>query len=48
MGIDTTASAIEGALCPLADYLTCELCKKSLVDRVKQVIVQWSMVKVRI
>ncbi|KAI0730988.1 hypothetical protein C8Q76DRAFT_669740 [Earliella scabrosa] len=42
---DTTASAIEGALCPLADYLTCELCKKSLVDRVKQVIVQWSMVK---
>ncbi|KAI0684481.1 hypothetical protein C8T65DRAFT_748739 [Cerioporus squamosus] len=42
---DLPASAIEAAFLPLADRLDCELCKKSLVERVKQVIVQWSMVK---
>ncbi|RPD58768.1 hypothetical protein L226DRAFT_526905 [Lentinus tigrinus ALCF2SS1-7] len=42
---DLPASAIEAAFLPLADRLPCQLCKQSLVDRVKQVIVQWSMVK---
>ena len=43
---DLAASAIEAAFLPLAERLPCQLCKQSLVDRVKQVIVQWSMVKV--
>ena len=39
--------AIENALCPLADYISCLECKQALADRVKQVVVQWSMVRVR-
>ncbi|KAI0723118.1 hypothetical protein C8Q76DRAFT_794091 [Earliella scabrosa] len=42
---DLSTSAMESALCPLADHLSCEVCKKSLADRVKQLIVQWSVVK---
>ena len=38
---------MESALCPLADHLCCDICKKSLAERVKQLIVQWSVVKVR-
>ena len=44
---DHALSEIEGALCPLADDVPCEDCKKALADRIKQVVVQWSMVKVR-
>ena len=44
---DLSTSAMESALCPLADHLSCDVCKKSLTDRVRQLIVQWSVVKVR-
>ncbi|RDX49677.1 hypothetical protein OH76DRAFT_1403570 [Lentinus brumalis] len=42
---DLPASAIAAAFLPLADRLTCCLCKQNLVERTNQVIVQWSMVK---
>ncbi|KAI0353477.1 hypothetical protein OH77DRAFT_601272 [Trametes cingulata] len=42
---DLSTSAMENALCPLADHLSCDICKRSLTDRVKQLIVQWSVVK---
>ncbi|KAI0751573.1 hypothetical protein C8Q80DRAFT_585030 [Daedaleopsis nitida] len=42
---DLSTSAMESALCPLADHLSCDICKRSLADRVKQLIVQWSVVK---
>ncbi|TBU32950.1 hypothetical protein BD311DRAFT_803635 [Dichomitus squalens] len=42
---DLSTSAMESALCPLADHLSCDVCKKSLQDRVKQLIIQWSVVK---
>ncbi|KAH9894482.1 hypothetical protein C8Q73DRAFT_791021 [Cubamyces lactineus] len=44
---DLSTSAMETALWPLADHLSCDICKKSLAERVKQLIVQWSVVKVR-
>ncbi|KAI9062531.1 hypothetical protein FKP32DRAFT_1593176 [Trametes sanguinea] len=40
-----TASAMESALLPLSDSLSCALCKKGLAERVKQLVVQWSAVK---
>jgi len=43
---DLSTSAIESALAPLGDQLTCELCRKALRDRLKTLIVQWSVVKV--
>ncbi|KAI0650261.1 hypothetical protein C8Q79DRAFT_375277 [Trametes meyenii] len=42
---DLSTSVMESALCPLAEHLSCDVCKKSLVDRAKQLIVQWSVVK---
>lgn len=45
---DLSVSTIEAMLGPLADDLQCELCKKTLAERVKRLIVQWSMVKVRL
>ncbi|KAI0824746.1 hypothetical protein BC628DRAFT_1518339 [Trametes gibbosa] len=45
---DLSTSAMESALCPLADHLSCPICKRSLSERVKQLIVQWSVVKVRV
>ncbi|KAH9853672.1 hypothetical protein C2E23DRAFT_884819 [Lenzites betulinus] len=42
---DLSTSAMESALCPLADHLSCHICKRSLSERVKQLIVQWSVVK---
>ncbi|KAM5533766.1 hypothetical protein V8D89_012541 [Ganoderma adspersum] len=45
---DMPASVMEGVLLPLADYLPCIVCKQSLLDRVRQLIVQWSMVKCRV
>ncbi|KAI0772066.1 hypothetical protein BD413DRAFT_612891 [Trametes elegans] len=44
---DLSTSAMESALCPLADHLSCDICRRSLAERVKQLIVQWSVVKVR-
>ncbi|KAI5118984.1 hypothetical protein M0805_001123 [Coniferiporia weirii] len=43
---DMSASTIESALCPLTDHLSCELCKTVLKDRIRDVVVQWSVVKV--
>ncbi|RPD54045.1 hypothetical protein L227DRAFT_589094 [Lentinus tigrinus ALCF2SS1-6] len=45
---DLSVSAIQTVLCPLADHLPCEMCKENLAERVKQLVVQWSMVKVRL
>ena len=39
-------SAMEAALCPLGEHLSCQVCKKNLAERVKQLVVQWSVVKV--
>ncbi|ESK97625.1 hypothetical protein Moror_17487 [Moniliophthora roreri MCA 2997] len=45
---DLSTSFLESALRPLAEHLSCDLCKRSLNDRIKNVLVQWSVVKVRI
>ena len=45
---DLSASTIEATLHPLADHLTCDQCRAMLLDRIREVVVQWSMVKVRI
>ncbi|OCH96701.1 hypothetical protein OBBRIDRAFT_787270 [Obba rivulosa] len=42
---DLSTSVIESALCSLSDCLNCAECKKSLNERVKQLVVQWSIVK---
>ncbi|KAG0709570.1 hypothetical protein DFH29DRAFT_992984 [Suillus ampliporus] len=42
---DLSTNAIESALAPLGDQLSCELCRKTLRDRLKTLIVQWSSVK---
>ena len=38
---------MESALSPLADHLTCDQCQQALQDRIKNLVVQWSIVKVR-
>lgn len=43
---DMSASTIESLLHPLADHLACELCKQSLRERICDLVVQWSAVKV--
>lgn len=43
---DMSPSAIERVLLPLTEHLTCELCRKILTDRIKEVVVAWTMVKV--
>ncbi|CCM04057.1 uncharacterized protein FIBRA_06216 [Fibroporia radiculosa] len=42
---DLSTSAMENALCPLAEHLNCDVCKQTLAERIKQLIVQWSVVK---
>ncbi|PIL23419.1 hypothetical protein GSI_14730 [Ganoderma sinense ZZ0214-1] len=42
---DLSTSAIEEALLPLADHLPCSVCRRSLANRVRQLIIQWSLVK---
>ncbi|KAI0921682.1 hypothetical protein AcV5_000794 [Taiwanofungus camphoratus] len=42
---DLSTSAMESALCPLGGHLSCEVCQTSLSERIKQLIVQWSVVK---
>ncbi|KAJ7179938.1 hypothetical protein C8R43DRAFT_971240 [Mycena crocata] len=42
---DMSTTTLESALRPLAEHLSCELCKQALNDRVKSLIVQWSIVK---
>ncbi|KAF9482440.1 hypothetical protein BDN70DRAFT_801430 [Pholiota conissans] len=43
---DLSTSSMESALRPLAEHLTCEHCQQSLRDRIKNLVVQWSIVKV--
>ncbi|KAJ7122323.1 hypothetical protein C8R44DRAFT_164727 [Mycena epipterygia] len=42
---DMSTNTLESALRPLAENLSCKLCKNALNDRVKELIVQWSIVK---
>lgn len=39
---------MESALRPLAEHLTCEGCQHALRDRIKSLVNQWSVVKVRV
>lgn len=43
---DLSVGAIESALKPLGDAMSCGLCKEALEKRVKEVVVQWAQVKV--
>ncbi|KAF8192547.1 hypothetical protein BJ912DRAFT_1021817 [Pholiota molesta] len=45
---DLSTSSMESALRPLAEHLTCEHCQQSLRDRIKNLVVQWSVVKVSV
>ncbi|KAH7930105.1 hypothetical protein BV22DRAFT_1055790 [Leucogyrophana mollusca] len=42
---DLSTSTMESALGPLGEQLSCDLCRKALQDRLKNLIVQWSVVK---
>ncbi|KIY73716.1 hypothetical protein CYLTODRAFT_448692 [Cylindrobasidium torrendii FP15055 ss-10] len=42
---DLSVGSVESALSPLADHVDCDLCKRSLKERVKNLVVQWSVVK---
>ncbi|KAF9058135.1 hypothetical protein BJ165DRAFT_1334371 [Panaeolus papilionaceus] len=44
---DLSTSAMESALRPLAEHLACSECQEALRDRIKNLVVQWSVVKVR-
>ncbi|THH13573.1 hypothetical protein EW146_g6661 [Bondarzewia mesenterica] len=43
---DLPTASIEAALSPLAIHLTCDQCKVALRERINNLIVQWSVVKV--
>ncbi|KAJ3910222.1 hypothetical protein F5879DRAFT_563230 [Lentinula edodes] len=42
---DISKSFLESSLTPLAEHLTCKLCKKSLNERIRDLVVHWSIVK---
>ncbi|TFK75961.1 hypothetical protein BDN72DRAFT_359047 [Pluteus cervinus] len=42
---DLSTSAMESALSPLAEHLTCDQCQTTLRERIQNLIVQWSLVK---
>ncbi|KAI0347108.1 hypothetical protein BDW22DRAFT_1404769 [Trametopsis cervina] len=42
---DLSTIAMESALGPLGEHLSCEICKSALRERVKQLVVQWTLVK---
>ncbi|KAM6495933.1 hypothetical protein JOM56_008639 [Amanita muscaria] len=42
---DLSTSTMESALRPLTDHLTCEQCQHVLQERIKNLVVQWSVVK---
>ncbi|KAL0949775.1 hypothetical protein HGRIS_009814 [Hohenbuehelia grisea] len=42
---DLPASSMEAALRPLGDHLTCDLCRHALDERVKNLIVQWTIIR---
>lgn len=39
---------MESALSPLGEHLSCDLCRDALRDRIRNLVIQWSVVKVRI
>ena len=41
-----SASTIENSIRPLMERLTCDTCKASMNERIREVVVQWSLVKV--
>ncbi|CAK5282851.1 unnamed protein product [Mycena citricolor] len=43
---DMSTHTIEASLRPLSNLLPCNLCKRALNDRIKSVVIQWSLVKV--
>ncbi len=45
--LDLSTGTMESALRPLTDHLTCEQCQSVLKERIKNLVVQWSIVKVR-
>jgi len=42
---DLSTSTMESALTPLTEHLTCEQCRQVLSERIKTLVVQWSVVK---
>ncbi|KAF9006435.1 hypothetical protein BDQ17DRAFT_1351736 [Cyathus striatus] len=42
---DLSTSTMESALRPLAEHLTCDQCQQALRERIKNLVVQWSVVK---
>jgi len=42
---DQSTGAMEAALCPLGEHLSCGTCKKNLAARIKRLVAQWSDVK---
>ncbi|KIJ69995.1 hypothetical protein HYDPIDRAFT_23147 [Hydnomerulius pinastri MD-312] len=42
---DLSTSTMESALAPLGEHLSCDSCRLALQDRLKTLIVQWSVVK---
>lgn len=44
--LDLSTGTMESALRPLTDHLTCEQCQSVLRERIKNLVVQWSVVKV--
>ncbi|KAJ7175216.1 hypothetical protein C8R43DRAFT_976219 [Mycena crocata] len=42
---DISTATIESALNPLGEHLSCHLCKQTLSNRVRDVVVQWALVK---
>lgn len=48
MHTDLSTNTMESALAPLGDQLSCEQCRIALQERLKTLVMQWSVVKVRI
>lgn len=46
LGVDLSTSFLESALVPLADNLTCDLCIQGFKNHIRNIIMQWSIVKV--
>ncbi|KAL1691732.1 hypothetical protein GGG16DRAFT_112865 [Schizophyllum commune] len=42
---DLSTSTIESSLNPLAEHLTCDECLNTLTERIKNLLIQWSLVK---
>ncbi|KAF8812388.1 hypothetical protein BYT27DRAFT_7132938 [Phlegmacium glaucopus] len=45
---DLSTNAMESALRPLSEHLTCEQCQEALNNRIKNLVKQWSIVKASI